>query len=38
MAPLPAMGKDWLYTIKVDERGVLLDSDRTKRMRLTRVA
>jgi CubicO group peptidase (beta-lactamase class C family) len=36
MAPLPAAAKDWLYTIKVDERGVLLDSDRTKRMRLTR--
>lgn len=36
-APVPPLGKDWLYTVRVDDRGILLDSDRTKRMRLTRV-
>ena len=35
--PSPPLGKDWLYTVKVDERGILLDSDRTKHLRLMRV-
>jgi CubicO group peptidase (beta-lactamase class C family) len=38
LSPLPGAAKDWLYTVKVDAQGVLLDSDRTKHMRLTRVA
>lgn len=35
--PLAPLGKDWLYTVKVDERGIVLDSDRTKHLRLMRV-
>ncbi len=35
--PPPPLGKDWLYTIKVEERGIVLDSDRTKRLRFTRI-
>src|SRR5262249_29552545 len=38
LAPLPGAAKDWLYTVKVDAKGVLLDSDRTKHMRLARVS
>ena len=35
--PPPPLGRDWLYTVKIDERGILLDSDRTKHLRLLRV-
>jgi len=36
--PEPPLNKDWLYTIRIDDRGIVLDSDRTKRLRLSRVA